>query len=60
VTMVSSQNMHLVKVVNASNNVLLDAKEFFYFCCHYINDVLGDCISKGYVEPWKLVTLEPF
>lgn len=27
-TMVSSQNMHSVKVVNASNNVLLDAKDF--------------------------------
>ncbi len=59
-TMVGFRSMHLVKVVNASNNVFLDAREFFCFCYHYIDDVPGDCISKGYVEPWKLITLEPF
>ncbi len=51
--------MHSIQAINASNNVLLEVKEFSCFCCHYINDVLGDCISKGYVEPWRQVTLEP-
>jgi hypothetical protein len=58
-TMVRFGSIHSIRVVNASNNVLLGAREFSYFCCHYIDDVPGDCISKGYVEPWKLVTLEP-
>jgi len=58
-TMVDFRSRHLVKVVNASNNVFLDAREFFCFCYHYIDNVPGDCISKGYVEPWKLITLEP-
>jgi hypothetical protein len=49
-TMVSSQSMHSVKVVNASNNVLLDVREFSCFCYHYIDDVPCDYISKGYVE----------
>jgi len=47
-----------VRVISASNNVLLEVKKFSYFCHHCI-DVIGDCTSKGYVEPWKLVTLKP-
>jgi hypothetical protein len=44
---------------SASNNVFLEVREFSCFCHRCINVVLGDCTSKGYVEPWKLVTLEP-
>jgi hypothetical protein len=53
-----SWSMHSMWVASASNNVFLEVREFSYFCRHYINVVLGDCTSKGYVEPWKLVTLK--
>jgi hypothetical protein len=56
---VGYRNMHSMQVVTASNNVFLETRELFCFCCHYIEDVLGDCTSKGYVDPWRLVTLEP-
>jgi hypothetical protein len=58
-TLVGYWSMHSIQAINASNNVLLEVNELFCFCCHCIDDVLGDCISKGYVEPWRLVTLEP-
>jgi hypothetical protein len=51
--------MHLVRAVNALNNVLLEVRKLSYFCHHCINVVAKDCISKGYIEPWRLVTLEP-
>jgi hypothetical protein len=51
--------MYYVRVVSASNNVLLKTREFSCFCCHYIKDVPCDYTSKGYVDPWRLVTFEP-
>jgi hypothetical protein len=57
--MIGSWNMHLVRAINASNNVLLEVKEFLCFYHHCIDVVPCDYTSKGYVEPWKLVTLEP-
>jgi hypothetical protein len=50
--------MHSVQAVNALNNVFLEVREFSCFFHHCIDIMLGDCISKGYVEPWRLVTLE--
>jgi hypothetical protein len=49
-----------MQVVSASNNVHLETRELSCFCCHYIENVLGDYTSKGYVDPWRLVTLEPY
>ncbi len=57
--MLRSRHMHSVQAINALNNVLLEVKKFSYFCHHYIDIASGDCISKGYIEPWRLVTLEP-
>jgi hypothetical protein len=48
-----------MQVVSAPNNALFKIRELSCFCCHYIEDVLGDCTSKGYVDPWRLVKLEP-
>jgi hypothetical protein len=48
-----------MRISNALNNVLLEVKECFCFCCHCIDVASKDCVSKGYVEPWRLVTLEP-
>ncbi len=54
-----SRSMHFMQVVSAPNNALFKIRELSCFCCHYIEDVLGDCTSKGYVDPWRLVKLEP-
>jgi hypothetical protein len=51
--------MHLVQTINVLNNALLEVREFSYFCCHCIDVASRNYISGGYVEPWRLVTLEP-
>jgi hypothetical protein len=51
--------MHSMQIINALNNVLLEVKNFSCFCCDCVDVASKDCVSKGYVEPWRLVTLEP-
>jgi hypothetical protein len=38
----------------------LEVREFSCFCHHSIDVVLNDYTSKGYVEPWRLITLKPY
>ncbi len=57
-TMLGSQHMHSMQVVNALRMSFWRWKVFSCFFRHCIDITLGNYISKGYVEPWRLVTLE--
>ncbi len=60
ITVRDSQSMHWMWAINASNNAFLEVREFSCFCHHSIDVVLNDYTSKGYVEPWRLITLKPY
>jgi hypothetical protein len=42
-----------------SNYVLLEVKDFSYFCCNCIDNLFDVCEFKSHNKPWKLATLEP-
>jgi hypothetical protein len=58
-TIPRSRSMHSIRSVSSSNNVLLECRDFSCFFDHCYNGVLGVCLNKSHVSPWKLLTLEP-
>ena len=54
-----SRSMYSIWSVSPTNNVLLEVREFSCFCEYCTKENPGTCPNKDYVEPWKLMTLEP-
>jgi hypothetical protein len=54
------RSLYLIRSVSHSNNVLLEIREFSYFCVDCMNrHPLGIWTNSEFVEPWILQTLEP-
>jgi len=56
---IGSHSMHSIRSMSHRNNVLLQVRDFSYFCCHCINGTPSAYVSIDYVKPWKLVSLKP-
>ena len=60
-TVPGSRNFHSVRSVGASNNVLLEMKDYSCFCVGCVSraNTGASCPNKAYSGPWTLKTMEP-
>jgi hypothetical protein len=57
-TFLGSKNMHSIYFLSNTQNVLLQVKDYSFFCPHCLDGALGHCLLENYVSTWKLITLE--
>lgn len=58
-TVEGTRSMHSVRSIGPANNVLLQVRDYSCFCPGCVHGAAEACPNVAYVQPWKLVTLEP-
>ena len=58
-TVDGSRSMHSIRSISHFNNVMLECRDFSCFCSNCIGGLGTTCSNSAYVQPWKLITLEP-